>query len=66
MASMFRKISLSGYISITKGYFVTKFFKWSLFYQGLSFGGFVLKIEFVALVYELFIYEKIIFYYLVM
>ena len=47
-----------------KGYFVTvlSFF---LTHQDLSFGGFALKIEFVAFVYELFIYE-IIFYYLVM
>ena len=56
MASMVKKISLSGDISITKGYFVTKLFSVFIIYQGLSFGGFFLKIERVVFVYELVIY----------
>ena len=54
MASMMKKIFLSGNISITKVYLVTKFFQCS--YQGLSFDGFSLKIELVVFVYELIIY----------
>ena len=55
MVSMLKKISLSGDISITKEYYVAKFFHVH-YYQGLSFGGFFLKIEPVVFVYELIIY----------
>ena len=40
-----------------KGYFVTML----ITYQGLSFGGFSLKIELVDFVYELIIYMKLFF-----
>ena len=43
-------------ISMTKGYFSTKFFSMFIIYQGLSFGGIYLKVELVLFVYELIIY----------
>ena len=45
--------------------FCYKVISFFIIHQDLSFGGLSLKIELVAFVYELFIYE-IIFYYLVM
>ena len=57
MVSVLKKISLSGDISLTKGYFVTKLLVF-IIYQGISFGGFALKIEFVVFVYELIIYLR--------
>ena len=55
MVCMLKKISLFGDISITKGYFVTKFFKCSLFIKAFLLVVF-LKIEPVVFVYELIIY----------
>ena len=49
---MLKKISLSGEIFVTKGYFVTKFFSVVIVHQDLSFGGFALKIEFVVFLYK--------------
>ena len=42
-----------------------KVFSVFIIYQGLSFGGFALKIEFVVYVYELIFIYKVILYYLV-
>ena len=55
MASVMKRITHSGDISVTKGYFVT-IFKVFIIFQGLSFGGFSLEIELVVFVYELIIY----------
>ena len=62
MASMLKKISLSGNISITKRCFVINFYL-SIFisHQDLSFGAIALKVEFVVFVYELINYEIIFF-----
>ena len=70
MASIVKKISLSGDISIWGYLHNEKVFRYKLLsifiiHQNLSFGGTALKIEFVVFVYELINYE-IIFYYLVM
>ena len=74
IASMLKKISLSEDISITRGYlhnkrtFCYKIFSLFIVYQGLSFGGFALKVGLVVFVYELIMYlfMKLFFYYLVM
>ena len=55
MASRMKKISLFGDISITKGYFVTKFFS-AHYLSWPFFWWFFLKIELVGFVYELIIY----------
>ena len=54
MASMLKKISLPGDICITKGILLPNFSVF-IIYQGLSFGGFSLKIKPVVSVYELII-----------
>ena len=53
--------SIWGYVH-SKWVFCYNVFSVFIIYQGLSFGGFALKIEFVIFVYELIIYEKNIFY----
>ena len=64
MASILKKISLSGYLHNEK-VFCYQLLSIFIIYQDLSFGGFALKIGFVVFLYELINYE-IIFYYLVM
>ena len=63
MASGMKKISLFGGYFHNERVFCYKIFSVFIVYQGLSFGGFSLKIELVVFVYELFIYEI---FYLVM
>ena len=61
MASMLKKISLSGDISITKWCFVTNFFNFH-YSSRPFFGGIALKIEYAVFVYKLIM--KLLFYYL--
>ena len=59
-------VSIWGYFH-NKRVFCYKAFSVFIIYQGLSFGGFSLKIELVAFVYELanYLFMKLFFYYLV-